>query len=90
MSHQHDINKVKRFDGHDLKKYCSHDRRTMEMREKGDHVIVQGPTGTVVFPDRPMGDGLWCKVIKGIISIGLGMIACGAIEWVAHLLKATP
>ena len=86
MSHQHSLEKVRRFDGHDLKGYCKHDRRCMEIRETGDHVVVQGPMGSAVFPDRTMGKGLWCTVIKQIISIGLGVFVLAVLLGLAGLL----
>ena len=75
MSNRHTLNKIPARNGHLLKQYCVHDERCIEIRENGDHVIARGPKGSVVFPDREMGTGLWHVVLKSLIAIGLGVLA---------------
>lgn len=44
-------------------------------RINGSHVIVKTPHGMCVVPvhgNQQLGKGIWCKVIKTFIAIGLG------------------
>jgi hypothetical protein len=73
MSNRNTLERVPKYDGHALKGYCSHNPACTRIRESGDHVIAEGPRGSVVFPDRDMGNGLWFSVIKSLVKVGLGL-----------------
>jgi len=38
---------------------------------KGDHVVVSGRGGAVVIPNREIGKGLACKILKQLAKIGI-------------------
>lgn len=73
------LSDVHQRDGHGLKQYCIHNPKCKDWHETGDHVVVKTDKGWAVFPDRDMGKGLWCKVVKQIVAIGLGCLMIGLI-----------
>lgn len=43
-------------------------------RGKGDHVVVEYKGSHQVIPDRTLGKGLQCKILKWMISVGLAVL----------------
>jgi hypothetical protein len=73
------LDRIPARDGHELKRYATHHPACREWRECGDHVIVKTQRGEVVFPDRDMGTGLWCQVLKTCLKIGLAVLVFSII-----------
>jgi predicted RNA binding protein YcfA (HicA-like mRNA interferase family) len=58
---------------------------------KGDHMKAYGPNGgIVVIPNREIGKGLFCKIKKQLILIGLAafLLACAAGSYFAQVAAA--
>jgi predicted RNA binding protein YcfA (HicA-like mRNA interferase family) len=61
------------FDGRKLIREA--EKRGAEIRSgRGDHVIVKGPRGMTVIPNRQMGKGLFRKIVKQLALIGLALL----------------
>lgn len=77
MSHKHSLDDC--HSGHDFVKYATQHPECRSVRQSGSHVIVEGPLpGRAVLPDH-RGDaptGTRHSMIKMLIAIGLGMVAC--------------
>lgn len=57
-------------DGRDLIRYCERKGATVR-NGAGDHVIVTTDKGSCAIPSRDLGRGLFCKIVKTLILIGL-------------------
>jgi predicted RNA binding protein YcfA (HicA-like mRNA interferase family) len=77
---------MRQYDGHYLIKECQKCGAEVE-RGRGDHVKVKGPTGQTVIPDRVMGKGLWCTVLKQLLKAGvkIALVLC-AIACIAAVM----
>lgn len=66
--------KAKRFDGHDLIKQVGKVDGINVRRGKGDHVFVDDGQGhSTTIPDRTLGKGLWCMIVKQLKPMGIIM-----------------
>lgn len=83
MSNHKNLTDLPARDGHELKRWCERNERVISLRECGDHVMVKGPHGTAVFPDREMGTGLWHKALKMLAAVGVALfaIACAVSQY---------
>lgn len=73
------LNDVPARNGRALKAYCIKSGQLSDYHETGDHFVGKAPKGTIVFPDREMGDGLWHKVKRMAIAAGIAVIICACI-----------
>ena len=89
MSHK-SLTDIPARDGRALKSWCERNPNARSIREKGDHVTVEGPRGSATFCDREMGTGLWHKVIKQLIAVGLALFACGLVYHFAQAMSVHP
>ena len=57
------------------------------VRTNGKHFVVCGPRGSVAIPNREIGKGLFCKIKKQLVLIGLAALLC-ACAAVSYLTQA--
>lgn len=59
-------------DGRVIVSYCS--RQATVRNGKGDHAVVTTSLGSCAVPVRPIGKGLFCKIVKALIGIGISVL----------------
>lgn len=72
--------------GEDLARHALNHPATKEHRQTGSHLTVKTAKGSVTIPRhrKELGKGLWRKIVKQMLAIGLGVLVALVIAWFFH------